>query len=178
MLAVAVMVMTGALANAQVEKIRPTLSLASSSTWEYMLHLEGVQGEATGGYADWIIATGFHQLMQRPTAESGAATGRPVVNPITIYKRIDRASPKLYDLCLRGGRITTGILQMNPKATPAHLLRLELQDIFIVSVETRGSALGEPVEIIKLAPASIRWRYRTGEGGDSCVSDWRRDARE
>jgi type VI secretion system Hcp family effector len=149
------------------------LSVTGQESWEYRLHLQGIEGEDTGGYAGWIVATGFRQMIERPTGPDGRATGRPSVTPITIYKHGDTASPKLYDHCIRGTRIEHAVIVMNHKTNQARNMRLEMEDVIIASVETAGANNAPPVETVKLVPRSITWRYRADENSAPVTSEYR-----
>lgn len=168
-----VVVVAAAAAVGQARVMKPLTAVTSSDTWEYRLHLDGVEGEETGGYAGWISATGFQQMIQRPMGPGGRATGGPTVSPVTVYKHIDNASPALYNRCLTGVSIPNAVIVMNPRSNPANTMRLEMTNVTIASVETTSSQSGEPVEIIKLAAQSILWRYRAGASGDAESSEWR-----
>jgi len=120
--------------------------------------------------ANWISVRSVDQD-GLSAAVSGAATpsGRRNYEPVRITKRIDKASPKLQELCAEGSHISTlyillpAVQKARATARPggadvgknaADYLRYELQDVVISSYLTSGNG-PQTVETLTLNYAKI-----------------------
>ena len=66
------------------------------------MQIEGLKGESTDSeHKDWIELLSFNHAIKQPASASpiGGTTGRCQHSDYTITKRVDLASPQLYEMC-------------------------------------------------------------------------------
>lgn len=85
----------------------------------------------------------------------------PVVLPLVVTHRIDKATPKLIEAAILGrdlGLATLAVSSTGP--TPFDYIVLELNGAKVVSVNSGGAEGTAPVETVTLTCATFELRYR------------------
>ncbi len=112
----------------------------------YLL-VDGIPGDSQEkDHRDWIDAFAFHWGISRP-GQLFPVEGRPptpVANhaDLTIVKRIDKSSPKLFLFCCSGShipRVKFEIMRIGER--PSRILLYELEDVIVTSVKPVGATL-------------------------------------
>jgi type VI secretion system secreted protein Hcp len=122
-----------------------------------------IKGEATAlGHVEWIEIEGFSAGTLRSVTRSGGSTttGNPTGSEITLTKRLDRASPKLFQAAVTGTiPYTKATLDLNNGASA--LARIELENVLLAAQTTDGTSGGadRPSESITLNFTKITYTY-------------------
>ena len=84
--------------------------------FDAFLKVDGIPGESTDDkHKDWIEILSFEFSMVQPSSATdssagGGTTERVDVEDIDVIKHLDKASPKLYELCCSGKHIKDATL--------------------------------------------------------------------
>lgn len=104
------------------------------------------------------------------TANKGLAAGRVNVSEMSISKRIDRSSPKLFLHCATGatfGKVT--LVQRKAVGKEQHqkaFITITLETVMITSYQVSGSdGAGTPMESISLKFVKIKYDYKVDDKG-------------
>ena len=85
--------------------------------------------------------------------------GKPNIHDFTILKRVDTASPQLFDAACQGDPVRGNTLFTARKAgeKPLEFLKIKMEDVIITSVEHAGTAgpEGLPMESVSLDFRSV-----------------------
>ena len=125
------------------------------------LYFDNIKGESTdANHKDWISVTSYRQPITRTQPGTGKAGG--AVSEITITKRIDAASPKLYEAIYSGTHLKEAVIDLVHAGGKTPFLVIKLADVVISSAlddaETTGAARF-PTETISLTYSKIQWTY-------------------
>jgi len=133
--------------------------------FDAFLFVEGAPGESKDSqHADWIeIHTFQHGAVQpvslNASSTTGVIAGKASPTPFTIMKPIDKASPKLYEFCVKGQHIKKVILQIyRSGGDKQKYFEITLDEAIIASFD-QGGGEGFPVETITFAPGKIHMDY-------------------
>jgi len=125
---------------------------------EAYLQIPGIPGEAgEPSHKDWIELLAVTNGVVKGTAAQGP------VSEMTIFKRLDKASPLLYQACAERTMIATARLAL--VTTDQDRLRyydVALSNVVVWNVAARSSensAWGSAVETLKLNYGEISWSY-------------------
>jgi type VI secretion system Hcp family effector len=122
---------------------------AAAAAVDYFLKIDGVPGEAKDpGHTDWIEVSSFSFGVARGVSVPGArgAEAGRAVHDISITKKTDRASPKLFEMAATGRHIPKVVLQVR---RGGGYLTYVLEDVMISSVR-RSSGGDRPSESVTL----------------------------
>jgi type VI secretion system secreted protein Hcp len=105
---------------------------------------------------------------------SGLSAGKVSFSDITINKAVDKASPKLLELCCTGKHIDKGVLTCSKSTgakNPEEFLTIDLEQIHISSFQAGGSA-GEDIgrESVSLTFAKMSYDYKMQKPDGTQVS--------
>ncbi len=121
------------------------------------LQISGIPGESQDrDHEEWIDPIAFHWGVSRPGRQF-PIEGRPPTpvaghTDLTVVKRIDSSSPKLFLFCCSGQAIKQVILEIwKPGERPARILEYKLSDVIITSVKPVGSAVSTPYLMEEIA---------------------------
>ncbi len=137
-----------------------------------------IKGESTdANHKDWIEVTSYRQPITR--AVSAAGRSGPAVSEITITKRVDAASPKLYEAVHNGTHLKEAVIELVHAGGKTPFLVIKLTDVVITSAlddaETTGAAQF-PSETISLTYGKIQWTYTRqkpdGTAADTVAAEW------
>jgi type VI secretion system secreted protein Hcp len=117
--------------------------------FDAFLKIDGVPGESTDDkHKDWIEVLSFNHGMSQPssaTASSagGGTTERVNISDFSITKHLDKASPKLYELCATGKHIANVTLELcRAGGDKVKYMEVKMEQAIISSVAPGGSSEG------------------------------------
>ena len=150
---------------AQLQPIRIGSSVASGATKAF-LRLEGVEGGTqAAGHEGWIEVMDWGFGVTADVSAAGAIRrGAPTVQKLMIRKRVDRSSPKLFDLCVKNGRIPDGELQMVLNDGESYTISFQRASVVSASREL-GSDADLSTELVGIVAEEYTLRYQTQSSG-------------
>jgi type VI secretion system secreted protein Hcp len=151
------------------------------------LKIDGIPGESTDDkHKDWIEILSYNWGVSQPssaTASSagGGTTERADFHDLAITKLVDKASPKLFELCASGKHIPTVTLELcRAGGDKLKYLELKLEQV-IISGCSHGAATGGsdpfPTENITFNYGKNKVTYTQqkradGTGGGNVTGGW------
>ncbi|HEY3283430.1 MAG TPA: type VI secretion system tube protein Hcp [Armatimonadota bacterium] len=133
---------------------------------DYFLMIDGIPGEsADEKHPNEIEVISFSFGVTQAASASPAAggpVGKVQFQPFSISKRIDTASPKLFQACASGQHIKTAVLSARKtgEGSKQDFLVYRMTDVVISSYQTSGAAGELPVDQLSLVFAQISWTYQ------------------
>ena len=121
---------------------------------DMFLKHDGIKGESRDAkFRDQIeilsFSWGVHNNSQ--VCGSGGGEGRATFDAFTIVKKVDSASPKLFQACATGQHIKEATISVRKAGEkPVEYLKIKLEDILISSAQTAGGGATEPAEQVAL----------------------------
>ena len=111
------------------------------------LYIDGIKGESTDSeHKDWIEVLSYSHPIAQPAASSSSAGGSagPVVRQsLSIVKKLDISTPKLYVAASSGKhipKVTIDLMRASGGA-PVKYLTVKMEEVFITSVSPAGRTL-------------------------------------
>jgi len=132
------------------------------------LKIDGIEGDSTDEtHPNEIVALSFKigvvQHTALNSAVGGISTGRPEFKPLTIFKSIDKASPKLFMACASGKHFANATLVVRKAGeNPVEFFKVVLTDVLISSLNEDADTTdreGNPVETVALSYSKIVWTF-------------------
>jgi type VI secretion system secreted protein Hcp len=150
------------------------------------MKIDGIPGEALDEkHKDWIELMSFHQETVQPTSPTDTSAGsgtsaRVNMGDLVITKRMDKASPKLWEACCKGTHIPTISIEANRQTgDKVKYLEVKMENVIVSRVNTDATGSNEdvPHEIVSLKFAKIKWTYtqtsrETGKAMGSVMAGW------
>ena len=147
------------------------------------MHIEGIPGEATAeNFEEWIEVLGFsHGCSQQPGGAAGTvAVGKADHEPLTITKRVDKATPLLFLQCCKGKPLNGDVELVFNRAggDKVPYLKYKLTKATILSARPGGSKDSEvPLEEIEFDYGQITVTFTSqvredGTGGGETSAGW------
>ena len=155
--------------------------------FDAFLKIDGIPGESTDDkHKDQIEVLSYNHGMTQPssaTASSagGATTERVTMQDFSVVKHIDKASPKLYELCCTGKHIANVTLELcRAGGDKVKYLEVKMEQVIIAGVQPGGAAGGSdtlPTEHVSFNFGTIKWTYTQqkradGSGGGNVTGGW------
>jgi type VI secretion system secreted protein Hcp len=155
--------------------------------FDAFLKIDGIPGESTDDkHKDWIEVLSYNHGLSQPssaTASSagGGTTERVNHQDLVVVKHLDKASPKLYELCCTGKHISKVSLELcRAGGDKVKYMEVVMEQVIISSVAPGGSSgSGDalPTEQVSFNYGKIKWTYtqqkRTdGSGGGNVTGGW------
>ena len=153
------------------------------------LKIDGIAGEALdSSHKDWIEINDFKYMVEQTissTASSagGATAGKSNFPDFTISKHVDKASPKLFELCASGKHIKNVVIHVNRAGGKQEkYLQIKLEEVLITAVSAFGSNHDDlPIEHVSFNYGRISFTYiqqsrATGQAGGNISGGWDRIA--
>jgi type VI secretion system secreted protein Hcp len=149
--------------------------------------VDGIPSESTDDkHKDWIEILSFsHNMNQSASATKsstgGASSGRCDHSDFVIVKQLDKASPKLYELCSSGKHIKEVLIEFcRAGGDKVKYMEIKMEEVLISSVSPGGSAKGGddiPSEEVRFNYGKIKWTYTQqkradGSGGGNVTGGW------
>lgn len=134
---------------------------------EIFLHIDGIDGNSLDQdhVGDISVVSFKAGVMQRGLGLAGGAASAATSDfkPLTVYKFIDQASPKLFLACATGQHAATATLTVRKTgAQPFDFFIIKLRDVIISSVNADADttdANGTLVETVSLSYTRIEWTF-------------------
>lgn len=134
---------------------------------EIFLHIDGIDGDSTvrDHLGDINVVSFRAGVMQRGLNLAGGAASAATSDfkPLSIYKFIDQASPKLFLACATGLHAPTATLTVRKSASrPFDFFIIRLTDVIVSNVNADADttdANGTLVETVALSYTRIEWTF-------------------
>jgi type VI secretion system secreted protein Hcp len=155
--------------------------------FDAFLKVDGIPSESTdSAHKEWIEVLSYSHGVSQPasaTASSsgGAPGGRCHHSDFTIVKSLDKASPKLYEICCTGKPIKEVTLELcRAGGDKLKYLEVKMEEVIVSSVSPGGSGKGGddiPTETISFNYGKVKWTYTQqkradGSGGGNVTGGW------
>src|SRR5271157_960167 len=133
---------------------------------EYHLKFGNIKGEsAASKHKDEIEIMSWSWGASNPTTivGSGMSAGKVSMSDLSFTKRVDKASPKLLELCITGNHVDQATLTCSKQTgqkTPDDFLTIKLKEVYVSSFQAGGSS-GEDVgtESLSITYGSMNYDY-------------------
>ena len=134
---------------------------------EYHLKIGNVKGESGATkHKDEIEVLSWSWGASNPTniSGSGMSAGKVSMSDLSFTKKVDKASPKLLELCVTGKHVDDATLYCSKQTggkTPEDFVTIKLKEVYVSSYQTGGST-GEDVgtESISITYGIINFDYK------------------
>jgi type VI secretion system secreted protein Hcp len=155
--------------------------------FDAFLKIDGIPGESTDDkHKDWIEILSFDFGMIQPSSATdssagGGTTERVDLEDMDLVKHLDKASPKLYELCCNGKHIKDATLELcRAGGDKTKYLEVKMEQVVISSARPSGKSEGSdgfPTEKISLNFGKVKWTYTQqkradGSGGGNVAGGW------
>ena len=155
--------------------------------FDAFLKIDGIPGESTDDkHKDWIEVLSYRFGMEQPssaTASSagGGTTERVDLHDVEIVKHLDKASPKLHELCCTGKHIKDVTLELcRAGGDKVKYMEVKLEQVIISESHSSGDSKandGFPTEVVKFNFGKVKWTYTQqkrpdGSGGGNVSGGW------
>ena len=118
------------------------------------LQIENIPGESTDKeHSNWIELTDFNiEGLQQQAGSSGSrggalSSGRSEMKPFRVRKLVDKATPKIFEACMKGthiSKITLSVArQTGSSGGPTEFFNYEIQNAMVVGFDAYGKKDGE-----------------------------------
>jgi type VI secretion system secreted protein Hcp len=149
---------------------------------DYFLKIDGVPGESTDNKHKNeidVVAFSFGATNQAgPAHGGGGGTGKAQVQDFHFTMRVNKASPKLMLVCVKGEHLKTAILTVRKAGKDQQeFLVYKFTDVTVSSFQTGGgSGDAVPTDSVSLAFAKFELEYRPekadGSLGQAIKTGW------
>jgi len=155
--------------------------------FDSFIKIDGIPGESLDDkHKDWIEVLSFQFGMNQPASATASSVGggtseRVNVHDFTFTKQMDKASPKLYELCCSGKHIANIAVEMcRAGGDKVKYMDVKMEQVVISSVVPVGAAQnadGFPEETVTLNFGKVKWTYTQqkradGTGGGNVTGGW------
>ena len=152
------------------------------------LKLEGknqgaLEGDCTQkGHEKWILVYQIEHSIEIPRdTHTGLPTGQRIHNPLTITKKIDPASPLLYQACASGEQMKTFMLdyhQISEKGQEVLYFQVQLENAIIVKIRhykpltfLEENKPYHDMEEVSFTYEKITWSHKVAN--KEAIDDWK-----
>jgi type VI secretion system Hcp family effector len=144
-----------------------SLALSQALAAESFLFLEGLPGESTSRrHAGWIEIESYSFGVAKSTNTP------PIVAPLSISKKLDKASPLLFLRAADGRMIKNGILEIYRSSTEeVRVLQLKLGNLRVTDVSQAGATGDIPRDALALQFDKISWIFTEIRGDGRALRD-------
>jgi type VI secretion system secreted protein Hcp len=141
---------------------------------DIFVKIDGVPGESTDHeHKEWIEALSFNHGITQPasataTTAGGGTTARCEHQDFSITKFIDKASPKLYELCSSGKHmkeITVVLLRASGDKRVKYM-EVKMEQCIVAHVSPGSNTGGFPTEAVSFNYGTIKWTYTQQKRAD------------
>jgi type VI secretion system secreted protein Hcp len=155
--------------------------------FDAFLKIDGVPGESLDDkHKDWIEILSFSHGVTQPASQTASSVGgataeRVNVGDYSIVKHLDKASPKLHELCCNGKHIKEVTVELcRAGGDKLKYMEVKMEQVIISSVSAGGSSQGSdgfPQEAVSFNFGKIKWTYtqqkrEDGSGGGNVAGGW------
>jgi type VI secretion system secreted protein Hcp len=144
---------------------------------QYFLKLDGIEGESKDaqhkGEIDVLsFGWGLTQAVLT-TLEGVAGTAKASFQDLHIVKRVDKASPRLFEACASGEHIKDAVLVSRRSGKrPLEFLRYKLSGVIVSSYQIGASAPGAPTDQFSLNFRKIEVEHKAGKAQPVVRAGW------
>src|SRR5271168_4276872 len=117
--------------------------------FDSFIKIDGVPGESLDDkHKDWIEILSFNFGMSQPSSATASSAGgataeRVNLQDVSVVKHVDKASPKLYELCCSGKHIPNVTMELcRAGGDKVKYMEVKLEQVIISSVNPGGSSQG------------------------------------
>ncbi|MEN6439749.1 MAG: type VI secretion system tube protein Hcp [Syntrophobacter sp.] len=149
---------------------------------DMLLKIEGVDGESViRGHEREIDVLAWSWGMSQSGSmhiATGGGSGKVSVQDIALTKRVDKASPVIWQYCCSGKHFPRALLTVRKAGdSPVEYLKIKMEKVLITSMTTGGSGGDDMVmEHIGLNFASFEMKYipqnPDGSAGAEVTTQW------
>jgi len=156
--------------------------------FDAFLKIDGIPGESTDDkHKDWIEILGYGFGVSQATggasrSDAGAASsGRADFADLSIVKRLDKASPKIFLSCIKGDHIKSVVLEFcRATGDKTKYCDIKLSDVLITAAQPSGqpkAADAVPTENVSFNFGKIEYTYyatdhKTGKPAGQVAMNW------
>jgi type VI secretion system secreted protein Hcp len=155
--------------------------------FDAFLKIDGIPGESTDDkHKDWIEILSFSHGMTQPASATASSAGggtaeRVNLQDLQIAKHLDKASPKLYELCCSGKHIANVTIELcRAGGDKLKYMEVKMDQVIISNVAPGGHSQGTdgfPTENVSFNFGKIKWTYTQqkradGTGGGNVTGGW------
>jgi len=140
------------------------VGLSSDSAYaatDYFLKLDGVKGESTNAkHKDQIEIMSWSWGMSNSGSMSsggGGGAGKVSFQDISLMKKVDKSSPKLFEACASGKHLKEMVLT-STSGKRLDYLKYTFQDVLCTSMTTSGGS-DAPMEQVSFSYGKIEMQY-------------------
>ncbi|MNJ40574.1 hypothetical protein D3C77_354720 [compost metagenome] len=115
-------------------------------SFDAFMKVEGVEGESLDSdHKGWVELLSYHydavqSISQSASSSGGASAGGVSLGDFQISKYVDRATPKLFELCCRGSHIPTVTIRIHRAGSEKFkYLDIVLEEVLISTVSGQGA---------------------------------------
>ena len=136
--------------------------LVSGSQYNHFLRVDGIPGESLERYhRDWIDVLSFREgIIQTGGTVSGGGVARGGFAPLTVFKRVDKASVDLKIYCATGKIIKDVFLSCGLKSetNPLEFYTIRLINALVSGIKLSTESAGL-LEEVAFSFGAIEWKY-------------------
>ena len=137
---------------------------AKPNAFDMFMKIESIPGESDSkNHKEWIEVLSYsHGITNSVELGPTRTGGRSEHDDISVFKEIDKASPKLSLFCCTGNSIGNVKLELcRTDGEQERFMLYDLQDVIVTSVRPSGSVEGgeRPTEQVTLNYGKIEWTY-------------------
>jgi len=145
------------------------LLLPATATWaayDAFLKIDGIPGESTDSkHKDWIEILSFSHGLSQPSGGKDETHKLPQIEgqegkgSFGIRKALDKASPKLFEACASGRRLTAQVELVTRTPDRATYMIYKLSDVIVSSYKiSRSGAQTRPMEEVSFNYGRVEWK--------------------
>jgi type VI secretion system secreted protein Hcp len=155
----------------------PNLTRRENVAIEYHLKIGNIKGESQASqHKEEIHIESWSWGASNPTSitTSGMSAGKVTMSDLSFTKTVDKASPKLLELCVTGKHVDAATLSCSKHTGAKHLedfLTIKLKEVYVSSFQaggTHGEELGK--ESLSLTYGQIEYDYKMQKPDGTLVS--------
>lgn len=138
------------------------------------LKIGDIDGESTErAHKDWIVIESISQGLEQLTQASSGSTrrrGSVALKDLTITKKLDKATPKLMEMCAKG--LVVPKLELDLVANGKIYYKLSLNNVRITSINTSSLCDTDCLlfDEVSLSYTKISWEYWNSDGSKVVAS--------
>lgn len=155
--------------------------------FDSFLKIDGIPGESLDDkHKDWIEVLSFSFGMVQPASATASSAGggtaeRVNLQDLQVVKHVDKASPKLYELCCSGKHIANVTVELcRAGGDKLKYMEVKMEQVIISNCAPGGHSQGSdgfPTESISFNYGKIKWTYTQqkradGSGGGNVTGGW------
>ncbi len=155
--------------------------------FDTFIKIDGIPGESTDDkHKDWIEVLSYNHGVSQPVSATASSSGggtaeRSEHQDFSIVKLMDKASPKLYELCASGKHIKDVTVELcRAGGDKLKYMEIKMEQVVISHVAPGGASQtgdGFPTESVAFNFGKIKLTYTQqkradGSGGGNVTGGW------